>query len=129
MGAEGLVKRSTRRWLVPEALQTSSMDCGVTALRALLEGHGLRVNHARLREACQTTLDGTSFDTVEDVTNQLGLEAEQVVIPVDHFLEPAARCLPSLLFLQLPSGMTHIVVCWRRHGPLHQLMDPGRGRM
>jgi ABC-type bacteriocin/lantibiotic exporter with double-glycine peptidase domain len=43
-----------RRWLVPEVVQTSAMDCGPAALKCLLEGFGIPVSYGRLREACQT---------------------------------------------------------------------------
>ena len=53
-----------RRLLVPEVVQTSNMDCGPAALKALLEGFGIPVHYGRLREACQTGVDGTSIDTM-----------------------------------------------------------------
>ena len=37
------------------------------------------MSYGRLRDACQTDVDGTSIDTMEDVANQLGLDAEQIV--------------------------------------------------
>ena len=84
------------RLLVPEVVQTSAMDCGPAALKCLLEGFGIAVSYGRLREACQTDVDGTSIDTLEEVAVQLGLEAEQVMLPVDHLLLPEARpCPPS----------------------------------
>ena len=79
-----------RSFLVPEVVQSSSMDCGPAALKSLSEGYGIPISYGRLREACQTDVDGTSIDTLEDVANQLGLEAEQVVVPIDHVLLPVA---------------------------------------
>lgn len=52
------------------------MDCGSASLRSLLEGCGVPVSYGRLREACQTDVDGTSIDTMEEVAVQLGLDAE-----------------------------------------------------
>jgi ABC-type bacteriocin/lantibiotic exporter with double-glycine peptidase domain len=117
-----------RRLLVPEVVQTSAMDCGPAALKCLLEGFGIAVSYGRLREACQTDVDGTSIDTLEEVAVQLGLEAEQVMLPVDHVLLPEAQALPALVIVRLPSGATHFVVAWRRHGGVVQLMDPATGR-
>ena len=117
-----------RAFLSPEVVQTSAMDCGPATLKALLEGFGLRVSYGRLREACQIDLDGTSIDTMEEVAVQLGLDAEQVMIPLDHLLLPEARCLPAIVVVRHPNGMTHFVVIWRRHGPLVQVMDPATGR-
>ena len=64
-----------RRRLAPEVVQTSAMDCGPACLSSLLEGHGIRASYGRLREACQTDLDGTSIDTLEEAAVTLGLEA------------------------------------------------------
>ena len=74
------------RFFAPEVIQTSAMDCGPAALKCLLEGFGVRVSYGRLREACQTSVDGTSIDTLETLAQSLGLDAEQVMMPVDHLL-------------------------------------------
>jgi ABC-type bacteriocin/lantibiotic exporter with double-glycine peptidase domain len=117
-----------RRLLAAEVVQTSTMDCGPAALASLLEGFGIRVSYGRLREACQTDIDGTSIDTLEEVANQLGLKAEQVMVPVDHLLVPQAQCLPAIVVIHLPNGATHFVVVWRQYGDFVELMDPGVGR-
>src|SRR5215213_134553 len=105
--------RNKRTWLAPEVIQTSAMDCGPAALKCLLEGFGIPVSYGRLREACQTSVDGTSIDTLETLAQTLGLEAEQVMMPVDHLLLPEADALPAIVVLRLPSCLTHFVVVWR----------------
>lgn len=117
-----------QRFFVPEVVQTSAMDCGPASLKAVLEGFGIPVSYGRLREACQTDLDGTSINTLEDVANQLGVVAQQVLTPVDHVLLPEADILPAIVVTTLPSGLTHFVVVWRRFGPFVQVMDPAVGR-
>jgi ATP-binding cassette subfamily B protein len=117
-----------RKLLAPEVVQTSSLDCGPAALKCLLEGFGAKVSYGRLREACQTGLDGTSIDTMETVANQLGLEAEQIMLPVDHLLLPEAKALPAIVVVTLANGLTHFVVVWRRFGNWLQVMDPAVGR-
>nr|QKW93674.1 ABC transporter permease [Vitiosangium cumulatum] len=97
--------RSLGRLLAPEVIQTSAMDCGPAALKCLLEGFGIPVSYDRLREACQTDVDGTSIDTLEEVAVQLGLEAEQVMLPPDHLLLPEAAALPALLVVRLPHAL------------------------
>src|SRR5271166_569002 len=120
--------KARARLFVPEVVQTSNMDCGPAALKCLLEGFGIPAHYGRLREACQTDVDGTSIDTMEEVANQLGLEAEQIVIPVDHVLLSEADSLPAIATVLLPNGVTHFVVAWRRHGRFVQVMDPAMGR-
>jgi ATP-binding cassette subfamily B protein len=117
-----------RRFLAPEVIQTSAMDCGPAALKSLLDGFGIRASYGRLREACQTSVDGTSIDTIETLAGMLGLEAEQITLPVESLLLPEAAALPALVVVTLPSGLTHFLVVWRVHGPWVQVMDPGRGR-
>ena len=119
---------SKRRFLVPEVVQTSAMDCGPASLKCLLEGFGVRVSYGRLREACQTDVDGTSIDTMEEVAAQLGLDAEQVMVPADHLLAPESGSLPAIVIVRLANGLTHFVVVWRTHGRFVQVMDPGMGR-
>ena len=117
-----------RRFLVPEAIQTSAMDCGPASLKALLEGFGISASYGRLREACQTDVDGTSIDTIEEAAGQLGLDASQIMLPLDHLLDAGADALPAIVVVTQPSGATHFVVVWRRHGPWVQVMDPAVGR-
>src|SRR5262249_16357449 len=116
------------RWLVPEVIQTSAMDCGPAVLKCLLEGFGIPMHYGRLREACQTDVDGTSIDVLEAVAGQLGLEAEQVMLPVNHLLLAEGEGLPAILVVRQPNGFTHFVLVWRRHGPFIQVMDPAVGR-
>jgi ATP-binding cassette subfamily B protein len=118
----------TKKFFAPEVIQTSEMDCGPAALKTILEGFGIPVNYGRLREACQTDVDGTSIDTLEDLAIQFGLEAEQVMLPVDHLLLPEAQALPAIVVVMLPNGMTHFLVVWGRIGHLLQVMDPATGR-
>ncbi|MDB5880745.1 MAG: hypothetical protein JWP43_623, partial [Ramlibacter sp.] len=120
--------QARRRWLVPEVVQTSAMDCGPASLKCVLEGFGVPVSYGRLREACQTDVDGTSIDAIELVANQLGVHAEQVMIPVDHLFVDEAAALPAVVVVRQADGATHFIVVWRRHGSWLQVMDPAIGR-
>jgi ATP-binding cassette subfamily B protein len=117
-----------RRYFAPEVIQTSAMDCGPASLKCLLEGFGVQVSYGRLREACQTDVDGTSIDVMEEVAKQLGLDAEQTMIPLDHLLLAEADAFPGILVVKNPDGNVHFVVAWRRLGNLVQVMDPASGR-
>ncbi len=122
------MKTPKRRFFATEVVQTSAMDCGPAALKSMLEGFHIPVSYGRLREACQTDVDGTSIDTLEEIAKSLGLDAEQVMLPPDHLLIPAAAALPAIIVVRLPSGVPHFVVAWQRHGGWVQLMDPASGR-
>ncbi len=116
------------RFFAPEVVQTSEMDCGPASLKCILEGLGVSVSYGRLREACQTEVDGTSIDVLEAVANQLGLEAEQTIVPLDHLLLEQTDAFSAILVVRNPDGQPHFVVAWRRHGSLVQVMDPAAGR-
>ncbi len=119
----------TRRYFAPEVIQTSAMDCGPAALKALFGGFGIHLSYGRLREACQTDVDGTSIDTLEEIAQALGLEAAQMMMPADLLLLPQSACLPAIVVTRLPGGAPHFVVLWSVLGPLVQLMDPAAGRI
>ncbi|HZN95918.1 MAG TPA: cysteine peptidase family C39 domain-containing protein, partial [Myxococcales bacterium] len=116
------------RFFSPEVIQTSATDCGPACLKSVLEGLGRTVSYGRLREACQTDVDGTSIDTIEEVAGLLGLEAEQQIVPLDHVLRAAAATFPSIVVLLMPGGLAHFAVLWNRVGPWVQMMDPSSGR-
>ncbi len=118
----------TGRLLVPEAIQTSAMDCGPACLKSLLGGFRISVSYDRLREACQTDLDGTSIDTIEAVAQEFGLDAKQIVVPVDHLILPEAQTLPAIVVVRLPNHFTHFVIVWGQYGRWLQVMDPVVGR-
>jgi ABC-type bacteriocin/lantibiotic exporter with double-glycine peptidase domain len=114
--------------LVPEVIQSSNMDCGPASLMALMRGFGLPVSFGRLREACQTTVDGTSISAMDEVANQLGLDTQEVMLPPDHLLLPEADALPAIAVISNEVGTAHFVVVWSKIGRWVQLMDPARGR-
>lgn len=120
--------RGTPRLLAPEVVQTSAMDCGPASLKCLLDGFGLHASYGRLREACQTDVDGTSIDTLEDLANDAGLVAEQILLPIDHVIASSDAVLPAIAVVRQPGGLLHFVVAWRRHGSIVQVMDPSTGR-
>ena len=112
----------------PEVIQTSAMDCGPAVLASVLSGFGAKVSYPRLREACQTDVDGTSIDTLEELANRFGLEAEQMMLPNDFVLSAGSGNLPCIAIVTLPNGLTHFVAVWRQMFGFVQIMDPARGR-
>jgi len=125
--SEAEAKPRERRRLAVEVVQTSAMDCGPAALKCLLEGYHVPISLGRLREACQTDVDGTSIDTIEELAHDLGLAAEQSVVPVDHVTLASSEILPAIIVVNRSAAL-HFLVAWRRHGQWLQLMDPGVGR-
>jgi ABC-type bacteriocin/lantibiotic exporter with double-glycine peptidase domain len=118
-----------RRYLVPEVIQSSVMDCGPAALKALFGGFDVYLSYGRLREACQTDVDGTSIDTIEVIAGQLGMHVTQLMLPADLILLDRSACLPAIIVVNRPDGGPHLVVLWRIHGPYLQVMDPAAGRI
>jgi ABC-type bacteriocin/lantibiotic exporter with double-glycine peptidase domain len=122
------VSAPARRFLIPEVLQSSQMDCGPAALAALLDGFGIRIRYDTLRQRCQTDVDGTSIDALAALGREFGLESHELLVPRDHFLLPEARCLPAIVVTRSAGGALHFVVVWRRLGPFVQILDPASGR-
>lgn len=121
--------RPRRRTIIPEVVQISATDCGPASLKSLFAGMGVELNYRVLREVCQTDVDGTSIVTLDEVANQLGLEAEEVMLPVDHVFLPEARALPAIVVVLTAGGRPHFIVLWKRLGPFVQIMDPAAGRL
>jgi ATP-binding cassette subfamily B protein len=118
-----------RNLLVPEVLQTSMMDCGPATLKSVFDGFRRPINLERLRERCQTDVDGTSIAAMQETADRLGLEVSQVMVPKDSLLLPEATCLPAIIFLINPDGLLHFVTIWNQIGSRVQVMDPARGRV
>lgn len=104
------------------------MDCGPAALKCLLEGFGIQASYGRLREACQTDVDGTSIDTLEDVAPKLGLAVEQVMVPIDHLDLTSSQATPAIVVVSEAGAGTHFVVLWRTLAGFVEIMDPAVGR-
>ncbi|NNB93786.1 ATP-binding cassette domain-containing protein [Corallococcus exiguus] len=117
-----------RRSIIPEVIQISATDCGPASLKSLFAGMGAELNYRVLREVCQTDVDGTSIVTLDEVANQLGLDSEQVMLPLDHVVVPEAKALPAIIVTLSAGGRPHFVVLWNRVGPFIQVMDPAAGR-
>ncbi len=117
-----------RRAIIPEVVQISATDCGPASLKSMFAGMGVELNYRVLREVCQTDIDGTSITTLDEVANQLGLDAEQVMLPTDHVVLPEARALPAIIVTMTAGGRPHFIVLWKRIGPFVQIMDPAAGR-
>ncbi len=117
-----------RRRLVPEVVQSSGMDCGPAALKSFLDGHGISLSYGRLREACQTEVDGTAIETLETLASGLGVPVEQVLLPKDLVFLEEARTLPAIAVLRLPNGSAHFAVVWSVRFGVAQVMDPAHGR-
>src|SRR5256885_10037079 len=101
-----------RRILISEVVQTSNMDCGPASLKCLLEGFGVHASYGRLREACHTSVDGTSIDTIEEIARELNIDAEQVLIPIDHVLVSEPAVLPAIVVVRTPDGGAHLILAW-----------------
>lgn len=117
-----------RRAIIPEVVQISATDCGPASLKSMFAGMGVELNYRVLREVCQTDIDGTSIGTLDEVANQLGLDAEEVMLPVDHVVLPEAKALPAIIVVLTAGGRPHFIVIWKRIGPFVQIMDPAAGR-
>jgi ATP-binding cassette subfamily B protein len=122
------MRRANLSLLAPEVLQTSLTDCGPAALKAVLEGFGIRADYDQLRDRCETDVDGTSIDALAKLGGELGLRSQRVLVSRDSLLLPQANCLPAIVVTRSGGGLLHFIVVWSVCGPWVQIMDPGSGR-
>ncbi len=104
------------------------MDCGPASLASLLSLLGVSVSYGRLRDLCATDVDGTSIDTIQKVSADLGMTLEQVLIPPEFLFARTVRSLPCLIVVLKPNGFTHFVVASQASRKLVEVMDPAVGR-
>lgn len=105
------------------------MDCGPAVLSAVLNAYNVPAGYDRLREACQTDLDGTSIDVLEETLQAFNLDADQRMVPADHLFRDSQPTLPAIFVVNRPNGLTHFVVAWRKIGrQFLEVMDPSVGR-
>ncbi|MBI4788804.1 MAG: ATP-binding cassette domain-containing protein, partial [Chloroflexi bacterium] len=145
-----------RRYFVPDVPQTSSLECGLAALKCVLEGYNISVSQRRLQEILQPAVEVTTLTKLQLAAQQFGLDVEQRMTPIDHFLLPAAENVPAIVVARQSSNhptlaphasagvtqssdhpttqppnhpTTHprFLVVWRRHGSFFQVMDPSIG--
>ena len=121
------MRNHRRRAIIPEVIQISATDCGPASLKSLFAGMGAELNYRVLREVCQTDIDGTSIVTLDEVANQLGLDAEEVMLPTDHVVLSEAHALPAIIVTLTAGGRPHFIVLWKRIGPFVQIMEPVAG--
>ena len=105
------------------------MDCGVGALTCFLRGYGLDASYERLRSACQTSVDGTSIESLEELAVDLGIDVVQHLLPPDLLLSGLNGRLPAIVVQNAPGQPPHFVTLWRRVGGWLHFMDPARGRV
>ncbi len=118
----------TSKFFIDEVVQSSTMDCGPAALASLLRAEGIPVSYPRLRESCHTDVDGTSIDTLEELACRYGVNAEQVMLPVDMILQKNSSTLPCIAVTQQANGMSHFVTAYSCVAGRVQCMDPAIGR-
>ena len=117
-----------KSFLAPEILQITSMDCGVAAVSCMLSAFGIDANYEKLRELCQTSVDGTSINALEDLCVDLGLDVCQHIVPKDLIVDAMQGRMP-LIAVEAPAvGRLHFVVVWSQVGNRLQIMDPRAGR-
>jgi hypothetical protein len=98
------------------------------ALRSILGVHGIAFDAATLERECKVDDDGASIDDIEDVAVKYGLDAAQIVVPVEHVLLPEAKLLPAIVIVEGAEENDEFVLAWRLDGERAYVMDPVEGR-
>ncbi|MDE3090407.1 MAG: ATP-binding cassette domain-containing protein [Chloroflexota bacterium] len=118
-----------RHFFAPDIPQNSSLDGGLAALKCVLDGYNFPAAPRQLFGALQIGMEITSLKRMVGVAKKFGLDAELTLTPSDHLLMPLADNLPAIVVgRQLARNPNpRFLVIWRRHGPWHQVMEPGTG--
>ena len=116
-----------RHFLIPSVRQMDCTKSAAAALAGLLGGYGLRASIEEIAAACGDTSAGIDIDNLQRVANERGLVCDQILIPIDHLLQPEAHAIPSIVLMRSPAGV-RCAVLWRRHFGMVQLLDPSCGR-
>lgn len=116
-----------RRLLPPAVLQNGAADCGPAVLASALAGFGMPAPFAEMRARLGSDQEGTSIGELERVARELGLDAEEAMLPAEHLLT-GTLALPAIAVVLLEDRRTHFVLVWRRWGRFFLVHDPARGR-
>lgn len=117
-----------QRFFAKEVVQTSNMDCGVASLKCLLDSFDIDSNYEYLRDVCKTDVNGTSIDRLEEVLNDIGFNAEQMIVPPDQIGSGDPTLYPAIAVVDIGNNIAHFVVIWRQLGAYLQIVDPAQGR-
>jgi hypothetical protein len=112
---------------VPE-IRDPGTGRATAALRAVLQAYGIAFDAAAIEKECKVDDDGASIDDLEDVADNHGLDAEQVIVPAEHVLIPEADMLPAIVVVDGADDMQDFVVAWRLDGDRVEVMSPVEGR-
>ena len=112
---------------VPEVRDTGS-GRATAALRAVLTAYGIPFDAASIERECKVDDDGASIDDIEDVAVKYGLEAGQIILPIEHVLLAEPSVLPAIVVVDGPDDTQDFVVAWRFDGDRVQVMSPVDGR-
>jgi ATP-binding cassette subfamily B protein len=88
----------------------------------------LDVPYDELARLSAVDAEGTSIDRLEELANQFGLEAQQVMLPVDHVFLPGQHRGPTIAIAKTSDGLRHFLVFWRAWGETVEIMDPALGQ-
>ncbi len=113
----------------PVVLEEQPADNGPAVLRALLLGFGIDVAMSELRRRLGTDASGTSIDDLEEVAVQLGLPAEQAMLPVEHLITapPDQAMVPAIAVVEDEFEGLLFLLIWRTDGDRVQVMHTAGG--
>src|SRR5437868_4268549 len=115
-------------FLAPKVARSRQLNAELAALKCVLTAYGIAVQEEQLLATSQTDEKQSPVASIIQLARQWGLAVEQMNIPADHLLLPAAANLPALVAVRSPDEQPRIIVIWNRIGPLLQVMDPNQGR-
>lgn len=97
------------------------MDCGATCLRMIAKHHGKNYNLSDLRQASNTTREGTSLLGISSAAEKIGFRTLGVKTTFKQLVEDAP--LPCVAHW----NQNHFIVIHKIKGDYVHVADPGHG--
>lgn len=113
----------------PQIAERQREECAIAVLRSALEAFQVRADAEWLHQKLASA-EGVNLDEVEEVAKELGLMAEQHLIPPALVLgEEFNDWLPLLVLVNTEQCRTHAILLWQQEEDFFRVMDPRLGHI
>lgn len=105
----------------PHFQQLDKMDCGPTCLRIISKYYGRSISLSKLKKISETTIDGTSLQSLSDAAEIIGFRTLGLKINYERLKNDVP--LPCIVFWQ----QSHYVVVYNIKNDIIHVSDPAHG--
>ncbi len=117
--------KKIRLFKYPLVKQYDQKDCGAASLLSVLKYYGGDSGFPKIRELCNTNVNGSTMLDVVVAAKKLGFDANGAAGEFDDLLKEKMPCIAHLV---LENGFQHFVVIYKIKKDKIYLADPGKGK-